>query len=157
MSGIIGTFFFPRWTTETARRWAESGWMSDTCGSQRHSGNRTSVFHKQSKSRHLSQTEKNNQSLQLLWLPWSPAQGMQCPSYILRKIQTVKNLLISWKDRQKKKRLGSHLYLWRELHQYHTVTVDGERWSYRSSHWMVAGTRNRRPEYHKPERNWIHR
>lgn len=151
MSGVTGTFL-TRWTAETAHRGPESGGVSDTCGSQCHSGSRMSVFHKQSKSRHLSQTEKNNQSLQLLWLPQSQAQGMECPPYILRKIQTVKNWLSSWKDRQKKKQLGSHHYLWRDIYHYHAVTVDEQR-SYRSFHLMVAGTSNRRTEYHKLKGN----
>lgn len=159
MSGTKGTFF-TRWTTETARRWPESGWVSDTCGSQCHSGNRTSVFHKQSKSRHLSQTEKNNQSLQLLWLPWSQAQGMECPPYILRKIQTVKNLLISWKDRQKKKWVGSHCYLWRDLHHYHPWWMEKDDPTEASMEWLLGPatgeqniTNKREPEFR--DKLWI--
>lgn len=40
--------------------------------------------------------------------------GDECPSYIPMKIQTVNTLLISWKDRQKKKQLGSQRNLWVE-------------------------------------------
>lgn len=70
---------------------------------QNHSGSRISVFYKQSKSGHLTQTEKNNLNLQLLWLPQLQVQGMESPYYFLSEIPTVKNLLISWEDKPKER------------------------------------------------------